>query len=322
MLGQTLRGRLGFYTVTKQLHDCIWLATNQNKENVVLKSVNHFRLQNERDVLLRFQPRTPFIRPLLDEITTAQGHPGLVLRYLDDDVLQASNNQRLTRSEVKYVARRVLEALAVLHSEGFVQTDVKPSNILVTYDKTGEVRFKDVQLADFGSTVRMDSSHAQDGDPIGTPIFRSPKAHLQMSWGTATDIWSFGAMASFKSSSPSPPGPWTKLISLIYGEGFHIFKPDVPVDHDEYEIKILTKHHRCFGPFPASYEQIADQERLAVLLWIMQNTPRETLKPFHLTTTREICEEDKEFVLKAMKLDPRDRPTAQELLADKWFQRS
>jgi hypothetical protein len=88
----------------------------------VVKSVNHFRLQNERDVLIRFQTRTPFIRPLLDEIATAESPPGLVLRYLDDDILRASNTQRLTRPEVKYVAQRVLEALAVLHNEGFIYT--------------------------------------------------------------------------------------------------------------------------------------------------------------------------------------------------------
>lgn len=64
----------------------------------------------------------------------------------------------------------------------------------------GEFRFKDVQLADFGSTVRMDSTYARDGDSIGTPMFRSPEAHLQMSWGTATDIWSFGATASLQLS--------------------------------------------------------------------------------------------------------------------------
>ncbi|OBT48961.1 hypothetical protein VE00_00642 [Pseudogymnoascus sp. WSF 3629] len=302
-LGQTLKGKHGLYTVTKQLQDCIWLATNQNKEHVVVKSVNYFRLENERDILLRFQTRTPSIRPLLDEAEATHSPPSLILRYLDVDILQASNTQRLTRLEVKYVARRVLKALATLHVEGFVHTDVKPSNILANYT-SGGVRFKDVQLADFGSTVHMDSTYARDGDSIGTPMFRSPEAHLQMSWGTATDIWSFGAM----------------LISLMYGEGFHIFKPDVSVDHDEYEVKILMKHHSCFGPFPESYEQIADQERLAVLVWIMQNTPPESMRPFHLTTAREICKEDKEFVLKVMKLDPRDRPTAQDLLEDKWFQ--
>jgi len=54
----------------------------------------------------------------------------------------------------------------------------------------------------------MDSSYARDGDPIGTPIFRSPEAHLQMSWSTATDIWSFGAMASFELPY------WTKVCHL------------------------------------------------------------------------------------------------------------
>lgn len=73
--------------------------------------------------------------------------------------------------------------------------DLKPSNVLVNYDH-GNIRFKDIQLADFGSTVHQDSVHARNGDPIGTPMFRSPEAHLQMKWDTATDIWSFGAMAS------------------------------------------------------------------------------------------------------------------------------
>ncbi|GFF95398.1 serine/threonine protein kinase [Aspergillus lentulus] len=48
------------------------------------------------------------------------------------------------------------------------------------------------------------------------------------------------------------------LISLLYGDGFHIFKPNVPADHDEYNVKILMKHYRCFGLFIESYEQIAD----------------------------------------------------------------
>lgn len=199
----------------------------------------------------------------------------------------------------------MLEALSVLHDEGFVHTHIKPSNVLVNYGH-GDVRFTDVQLADFGSTVHRDSPYAQHGDPIGTPIFRSPEAHLQMRWGTATDIWSFGAM----------------LISLLYGDGFHIFKPDVPPDHDDYDVMILMKHHRCFGPFPESYEQIADSQRLAILVWIMQNSPPEKLRPFHLTSTQEICQEDKEFILRTMKLDPRDRPSARQLLEDEWFRHS
>jgi serine/threonine protein kinase len=110
-----------------------------------------------------------------------------------------------------------------------------------------------------------------------------------------------------------------QLISLLYGEGFHIFKPNVPPDHEDYDTDILLKHHRCFGPFPKSYAEIADEQRLAVLVWIMENSPAETLRPFHLTTEKEISQEDKEFVLRPMKLDPRDRPSARQLLEDNWF---
>jgi serine/threonine protein kinase len=88
----------------------------------VVKSVNHFRLEKERDILLQFQNRTSFIRPLVDEVETTHSPPSLILRYLDVDILQASNIQRLTRLEVKYVARKVLKALAILHAEGFVHT--------------------------------------------------------------------------------------------------------------------------------------------------------------------------------------------------------
>lgn len=73
--------------------------------------------------------------------------------------------------------------------------DIKPSNVLVNYGK--DTRFEEVQLADFGSTVQVGSTYAQRGDPIGTPIFRSPEAHLQIKWGTSTDIWSFGALVSY-----------------------------------------------------------------------------------------------------------------------------
>jgi serine/threonine protein kinase len=40
---------------------------------------------------------------------------------------------------------------------------------------------------------------------------------------------------------------------------------------------------------------------------------------FSRISEREISTEDKEFVLRIMKLDPRDRPSAEELLEDKWF---
>ena len=99
--------------------------SNLRQQTVVIKSVRHFRLQNERDVLRRFQGRTPSLRPLLDEIEEPSDPPALVLKHLDDDLSSAAETQRLTRKEIKYVARRVLEALKVLHEDGYVHTGMK-----------------------------------------------------------------------------------------------------------------------------------------------------------------------------------------------------
>lgn len=95
---------------------------NHNKDNFIVKSTNHFRIHNERDVLLRFQDKTPLLRPLLDEIQDPASPPAIVMKYLDDDILHASDKKRLTRAEVKHVAQRVLGALSVLHQEGFIHT--------------------------------------------------------------------------------------------------------------------------------------------------------------------------------------------------------
>jgi len=89
----------------------------------VVKSVEgHWRLHNERDILKRFQGRTPTLRPLLDEVEDPAEPPAIVLKYLDDDITRASRKQRLTRQEIKYVAKNVLEALYVLHEDGYVHT--------------------------------------------------------------------------------------------------------------------------------------------------------------------------------------------------------
>lgn len=106
---------------------------------------------------------------------------------------------------------------------------------------------------------------------------------------------------------------------MIWDDNFFIFRPKVPCGHDEYELEIVAKHHVYSGPFPSSYADLVDQETLGVLLIVMNDVPPEKLRPFSLASYQEISPEDIEFVLKIMRLDPRDRPTARQLLGDKWF---
>jgi casein kinase II subunit alpha len=59
---------------------------------------------------------------------------------------------------------------------------------------TGESRFSEVRLADCGDSTHVDS--VTEEHVIRAVLFRSPEAMLNMTWGTATDIWSLGATVS------------------------------------------------------------------------------------------------------------------------------
>ncbi|KAK4136882.1 kinase-like protein [Trichocladium antarcticum] len=304
-----LIGRLTSYTIVKELHraadeGAVYLARNRSDERCIVKSIRgHWRLRNEADVLTRYQAETPFLRPLVDEIREPADPPSIVLRYLDSDVLVESNKKRLSRPEIKQVARCVLEALRVLHRDGMVHTDVKLDNIFFNYGQ-GDRRFSEVQLGDCGGVVSQQSSFAREGHVIGAGFTRSPEATFQLPWGTATDIWSFG----------------TAMLSLLFGGGYHLFNPRVEgVDPEDnaYELTALKRMHRFFGPYPRSYGDFNDTATMTIIDFIHRQGP--PAKPFARVGPREMPPADKEFILKIMKLDPRDRPTAEELLADTWF---
>ena len=47
--------------------------------------------------------------------------------------------------------------------------------------------------------MSIDSEFASGGVPTGTSLFRAPEVHLEIPWGTAADIWSFGVTVSLAS---------------------------------------------------------------------------------------------------------------------------
>jgi serine/threonine protein kinase len=85
---------------------------------VVIKRAPPHLLNIEREVLGVVQNHT-CIRQMIDNIESPSS---LVLEYLDDNLLDVCSRKRLESSDVKVVARIILEALAVLHENGFVHT--------------------------------------------------------------------------------------------------------------------------------------------------------------------------------------------------------
>ncbi|KAL8708126.1 MAG: hypothetical protein Q9220_006980 [cf. Caloplaca sp. 1 TL-2023] len=230
----------------------------------------------------------------------------LVLEYLDDNLLDVSSQKRVESSDVKLVARTVLEALAVLHEKGFVHTDVKPDNVFINYGDDN-TRFSKVALGDCGDAYRFDPNAGplEEGHVISAAIFRSPEAQLNLRWGPPTDIWSLGAT----------------LISLVIGQDWHIFSPpNASFDDEHYPFWVFVEQIRRFGPFNESFEEIADPARLEIcsgaIDYINENRK---WRPWSRSTDENLTRPERDFIAKMMKLDPRDRPTARELLKDAYF---
>jgi hypothetical protein len=107
----------------------LMIISSQLEELVVIKSVEgHPRVENERDVLKRFQYRTPYLRSLIDEIDESSVPATIALRHLQSGLQSASAEKTLNRKELKHVSRCVLEALKTLHEDGFVHTGIETTS--------------------------------------------------------------------------------------------------------------------------------------------------------------------------------------------------
>ncbi|RMY84299.1 hypothetical protein D0861_07020 [Hortaea werneckii] len=307
-VGQVVRSSKGIYTITRKLHDQVWGASCAAHRNVVLKCASPKRLEREKQVLEMFKGRA-CIRQFIDH---AEDPRCLVLEHLQEDALRSATKAPISRRNIKSIARSILSALDALHANGIIHTDIKPDNILLNYDQEGTT-VVEAKLADCGDAYEADLTTHPHGatHAIGAAIFRSPEALLGLPWSTSTDLP--------QDLTLSP----VKLISLFWGRGFHIFKPDagVSADDPEFPAHVLMEQTRYFGPFPLRYKKLLDEESESILAAIHVLIEQEgTRKPFSLLEDEEILPEDKGFLSDIMQLDPLERPTARELLQHRWFE--
>ncbi len=89
---------------------------------------------------------------------------------------------RLQPGIAVYILRKVLIGLSVMHREGFLHGDIKPSNIMI--DRNGSIK-----LVDFGRAAMI-------GEPInillGSPLYMAPEIHRLEPGFVQSDLFSAG----------------------------------------------------------------------------------------------------------------------------------
>ncbi|KAI1123823.1 serine/threonine protein kinase [Nemania abortiva] len=309
--GQVLKGRRSAYTIVTELERCtegsaVYLARNQKNEKCIVKSIRgppSILLRNAAENIKRYQAKTSFIRPLIDEIQEPTEPTSIVLRHLDSHLMVESRTATLTRPEIKQVARCILESLQMLHKDGLVHTNVMLDNILVNHGR-GSLRFSEVQLGGFTTASFQDSTFAKKGYPVGAYDTGSPEVRLGLPWGTPTDVWSFG----------------NAILNLVHGNGYNYFDPrweGIELGDQEFKYTILKRMYDLVGPFPQSMAEIVSPKVFGILQFYNEEGPPQ--RPLQQWRENSIPTADKEFIGRILKLDPRDRPTVEEILQDEWF---
>jgi non-specific serine/threonine protein kinase len=135
----------------------------------------------------------------------------MVMPYLRGPTLgdvRRSMSEPPTEGWLRRVTGPLLEALAVLHAEGFYHRDISPDNVLV-----GENGLP--VLLDFGAARRVITNRTQTITAIVKPHFAPIEQYAEarlLKQGPWTDLYAFGALVSYLIDGTPPPASTARAI--------------------------------------------------------------------------------------------------------------
>lgn len=143
------------------------------------------------------QLRHPHIVSILDYDVDEQGHPYLVMEYLNGPSLmqRLAVDRRLPIDEVARIVPGLGGALHAAHTAGVVHRDIKPANVVGHEYASGELVYK---VVDFGlahmRAAAGDLRLTRAREFLGTVLYASPEQLRGEPTDARSDLYSFGAM--------------------------------------------------------------------------------------------------------------------------------
>ena len=130
------------------------------------------------------------------DVAEEDGRPWIVMELVPsqslDQVLVVEG--RLPAARAGRIGQQLLSALAAAHAAGVLHRDVKPSNVLIAANKSGEGWDERAVLTDFGiAQFEGDPRLTQTGMVMGSPGFTAPERIRGSDASPASDLWSLGA---------------------------------------------------------------------------------------------------------------------------------
>lgn len=193
---------------------------------------------------------------VLDFGVTEAGVTYLVLELLEGHTLEEemARRGRLGLARSAEILAPVAAALGEAHGRGLVHRDVKPANIFLHHDGSGEV----VKLLDFGIATLVDPGERSPtlltlgGTICGTPPYMSPERLQDLGCDGRSDVFSLGVVLYEMLSGtlpwdlPRDAGPLKYALEIVHGSPLPLVPraPGIPEEVAALVLRALARDPR------------------------------------------------------------------------------
>lgn len=130
----------------------------------------------------------------------------LIMEYVDGETLESQRPEKLELAIP--IFSKVADALHAMHMQGFAHADIKPNNILLTYNDS-------IKIIDFGQSCPLGHRKKR---VQGTPDYMAPEQVMRQPIDQRTDIFNLGATMYwvvtgkwFRTMMPAAPAGTSKI---------------------------------------------------------------------------------------------------------------
>jgi eukaryotic-like serine/threonine-protein kinase len=177
------------------------------------------------------------------EVGEVEGRPYIAMQLIDGRSLGELCEELAIATKVRLI-RDVARAVHAAHRNGLIHRDLKPGNILLARDESGELH---PFVVDFGLAQEQDETAlSRTGMISGTPAYISPEQAQGKPLDRRTDVYSLGVVL-YELLAGVPPFRGSNLARILVqlvqedAKPLRQFDPTIPEDLETLVAKCLEK---------------------------------------------------------------------------------
>jgi serine/threonine-protein kinase len=177
------------------------------------------------------------------EVGEVEGRPYIAMQYIDGRSLGELCEELTVETKVRLI-RDVARAVHAAHRNGLIHRDLKPGNILMAREESGELH---PFVVDFGLAQEQDETAlSRTGMISGTPAYISPEQAQGRPLDRRTDVYSLGVVL-YELLAGFPPFKGSNLARILVQlvqedpKPLRLIDPAIPEDLETLVAKCLEK---------------------------------------------------------------------------------